>query len=132
MADAVATQTLLEDRYILIQKFTNVSDGTGEAAVKKVDVSALTPAATRVTIKRIWYSNLGMSVQLFWDATTDVFIIQLPADESGYLDFEKIGGLPNTAATGYTGDIMFTTVGHTAADTYTIVLEMKKHGTISS
>ena len=41
MADAVTSQTIVDgDRYAVI-KLTNVSDGTGESAVTKVDVSSL-------------------------------------------------------------------------------------------
>ena len=41
MADAVTTQTIIDGERNCIMKFTNVSDGTGESAVAKVDVSAL-------------------------------------------------------------------------------------------
>ena len=41
MADAVTSQTLQDGDKSVVMKFTNISDGTGEAAVKKVDVSAL-------------------------------------------------------------------------------------------
>ena len=40
MADAVTSQTLVDNDKTLVMKFTNISDGTGESAVKKVDVSA--------------------------------------------------------------------------------------------
>jgi hypothetical protein len=43
MADAVATQTIQEDGKTAIFRFTNVSDGTGESAVNKIDVSGLSP-----------------------------------------------------------------------------------------
>ena len=42
MADAVTSQTIIDGERNCIMKFTNVSDGTGESAVAKVDVSALT------------------------------------------------------------------------------------------
>ena len=46
MADAVTSQTILDDGgKNLIMKFTNISDGTGESAVAKIDVSALTKSA---------------------------------------------------------------------------------------
>ena len=39
MADAVTSQTILDDGgKNLIMKFTNISDGTGESAVAKIDV----------------------------------------------------------------------------------------------
>ena len=41
MADAVTSQTLQDGDKSVVMKFTNISDGSGEAAVKKVDVSAL-------------------------------------------------------------------------------------------
>ena len=41
MADAVTSQTLVDGPKKAVLKFTNISDGTGESAVKKVDVSAL-------------------------------------------------------------------------------------------
>ena len=41
MADAVTTQTIIDGERNCVMKFTNVSDGSGESAVAKVDVSAL-------------------------------------------------------------------------------------------
>ncbi len=41
MADTVASQTILDGPTHAVMKFTNISDGTGESAVTKVDVSAL-------------------------------------------------------------------------------------------
>ena len=41
MADAVTSQTIIDTEKRVVMKFTNLSDGSGESAVKKVDVSAL-------------------------------------------------------------------------------------------
>ena len=41
MADTVTSQTIQDGERRAVMRFTNVSDGTGESAVKKVDVSAL-------------------------------------------------------------------------------------------
>jgi hypothetical protein len=41
MADAVTSTTIQDGEKDFIVQLTNVSDGTGESAVKKVDVSAL-------------------------------------------------------------------------------------------
>jgi hypothetical protein len=124
MADAVASQTILDGSRNVVVKLTNLSDGTGEAAVLKVDVSALSGAPSRVTIDRVHYCVNGMVARLLWDATTDVTALELAGD--GCLDFTSFGGLTNNAGTGVTGDILLTTVGHTASDSYTIVLEMTK------
>lgn len=125
MADAVASQTLVDSTRNAVMKFTNISDGTGEAAVLKVDVSGLSGAPTSVKITKIEYDIQGMAVNILWDATTDVsaFII---GTGQGVLDFSQFGGLQNNAGTGVTGDIMFTTIGHTLNDTYSIILHMKK------
>ena len=124
MADAVSSQTLVDGKRNVVMKLTNTSDGTGESAVTKVDVSALNDAPSRVTIERIHYSVAGMVARLLWDATSDVTIVDLQGD--GCLDARSFGGLVNNAGTGVNGDILLTTVGHTANDSYTIILEMRK------
>ena len=131
MADAVTSQTLIDGPQTAVMKFTNVSDGTGEGAVKKVDVSALSNSAsglacTGVVIEKMWWQCIGMKVKLLFDATTDAFCIELGENQSGHHDYTSFGGLTNNAGSGVTGDIMFTTVGHTSADTYTIILYMRK------
>ena len=131
MADAVATQTLLDGERMAIMKFTNISDGTGETKVLKVDVSALANSASGkvcdgVTITKIHASTHGMEVQFFWDATTDVLCWGVPQNSQYTLDFEKFGGLTNNAGAGITGDVLFSTLDATAGDFYTITLEMTK------
>ena len=132
MADAVTSQTIFDGDKKVIQKFTNISDGTGESEVKKVDVSALTTnghgqTCTSVTIEKIWWQCVGMKTRLFFAATSNAFIIELGENQSGYHDYSSFGGLKNNAGSGVTGDILFTTVGHSSADTYTITLEMRKN-----
>ena len=131
MADAVTSQTLFDGDKHVVMKFTNISDGTGESAVKKVDVSALESdingnTCTSVAIEKIWWQCIGMKVQLFFDASSNKFIIELGENQSGYHDYSEFGGINNNAGSGKTGDIDFTTVGHTSADTYTIILKMRK------
>lgn len=124
MADTVSSQTLIDGDKNVVVKFTNLSDGTGEAAVLKVDVSALNGAPSRVTIEKIHYSVFGMVVTLLWDATTDVRIVDLQGD--GHMDLKCFGGLYNNGGAGVTGDILLTTTGHSLNDSYSIILEMKK------
>ena len=131
MADAVTSQTLFDGDKHVVMKFTNISDGTGEAAVKKVDVSALESdiygnTCSSVAIEKIWWQCIGMKVRLFFDASSDKFIIELGENQSGYHDYSEFGGISNNAGSGKTGDIDFTTVGHSSADTYTIILKMRK------
>jgi len=130
MADAVNSQTLFDGQSIAVMKFNNVSDGTGESAVTKVDVSALTAnslgkACTAVTIKRIQASINGMSVNILWDATADVSSFILSPGMFTF-DLGTSAYLWNNAGDGKTGDIQFTTIGASSGDTYSIILEMIK------
>ena len=132
MADAVATQTIQDDGKTAIFRFTNVSDGTGESAVVKIGVSSLAPdpmtnaACSSVTLQKIYYTTIGMGVKVFFDADTDVLAWQLNADWTDTLDFSDFTGIPNNSGTGKTGDIAFTTVGHSSGDVYNIVIQVSK------
>lgn len=131
MADLVASTTIQDGQRLAVMRFTNVSDGSGESAVVKVDASALEAMAngnksTNIKIMKCWWTISGMDVDLLWDASTNVHAISLTSDGAGYLDFSSFGGLPNTAGSGKTGDILITTRGHSNLDTYTIILELQK------
>ena len=131
MVDTVTSQTIQDGQRKAVLKFTNASDGTGEAAVKKVDVSALSTNAagescTSVQINRIWWQCTGMSVKIEFDASTNVLAIGLSEDSNGYHDYSDFSGIPNNAGSGKTGDLAFTTVGHSSGDTYMIILELIK------
>tara|TARA_R110000868_G_scaffold2970_3_gene20099 strand:+ start:575 stop:982 length:408 start_codon:yes stop_codon:yes gene_type:complete len=131
MADAVATQTLFDGERMAIMKFTNISDGTGETKVVKVDVSTLTSnafgkACDGVTITKIHALTHGMEVDMYWDATTDVLIGVIPQNRMYSMDLTQFGGLWNNAGAGKTGDVLFSTRDTSIGDTYTIVLEMVK------
>ena len=136
MADAVTSQTIVDTDKRAIIKLTNLSDGSGESSVKKVDVSALNShpdgtACSRVTIDQIWYDVGGMRVSLEWNASTNVVAMVLGGSAAagnvhGHMDFRSFGGIKNNAGSGIDGDIDLTTNGHTNLDHYTIVLELRK------
>ena len=136
MADAVTSQTIIDTEKRVVMKFTNLSDGNGESAVKKVDVSALTASPSgaecaRVHISQIWYAISGMRIDLEWDASSNVKALILGGGVAleptvGHLDFRSFGGIKNNAGGGITGDIDLTTLHHTNNDAYTIVLELTK------
>jgi hypothetical protein len=131
MADAVGSQTILDGERLFIAKYTNLSDGTGETGVVKVDVSTLNPnsfglACNGVKINKIYATTHGMQVRILWDATTDVFAWVIPQNSNYLMDFSSFGGIPNDAGTGKTGDILFTTQDASAGDSYTVVLECLK------
>jgi len=126
MADTVDTKVIRNKHGRYVVKLTNISDGTGESGVVKVDVSALLnasgAAATMAHVWRIEYNIQGYtSVRLHWDAATDDEIAVLPTG-SGVLDFSPEGGMTDPQSTTPVGDIKFTTAGATAGNTYDITL----------
>lgn len=131
MADTVASQTIQDGERTAVLRFTNVSDGTGESNVAKVDVSALAKnsagkSCTEVAIQRIYWATVGMSVKLDFDATANTLAIGLPADSTGDEYYDNFTAIPNNAGSGKTGDILFSTTGHSSGDTYMIILELIK------
>jgi hypothetical protein len=131
MTDAVATQVLVDDTRRAVFKFTNISDGTGEAAALKIDVSTLSSylgnACTGVSIQRVDAITAGMGINMLWDATTDVVILTVGEADFVSFDFSRFGGLTDNSGTGKTGDILFSTVGATLGDRYTVVMEVLKN-----
>jgi len=65
-----------------------------------------------------------------FNATTDVRLMTLVDEHQAHEKFDSIcglGGLPNNASTGKTGDIIFTSVGLGAGDTGHVLLRVKKN-----
>ena len=212
MADAVTSQTLVDTEKKAIFKFTNISDGSGEANVKKIDVSTLTWAKHTITLsgaaspnfkigevltvgaekylvtgftagastvtvvgwdntnkkataidasssgsdavsggvsgsntrtyssiaeqdfellvtKIQWICN-GMTVIVEWDGSdAEKVIAQLSGNGIINMPGLEWPGIPNNAtgdSGAVLGDIQFTTVGHSSADSYTVIMECKK------
>jgi hypothetical protein len=124
----VATQILQDGPRNAVFKFTN-DNGDTESAVLKVDVSTLSGfngrIPTAVRIEKIEYSLTGMSVSILWDATADVLAWELTPDADNEINFRS-APLVNNAGAGVTGDILFTTIGGSAGDSYSIILHMVK------
>lgn len=131
MADALTSQVIQDGGHTAILKFTNISDGTGQAAAVLVDVSSLSSdpltnqVCNGVTLQSISYSNVGMGVELLWDANANVPLLNLLQNWSDQLDFSDYG-IPNNSGTGRTGDILITTTGATAGDAYFLLLTLTK------
>ena len=131
MADAVTSQIILDGERLFIGKFTNISDGTGETAVVKIDVSTLSSnaagnACNGVKINKIYATTHGMEVRILWDASTDQFAWVVPQNTNYLMDLSSFGGIPNNAGTGVNGDLLFTTSDASSGDMYSIVLECIK------
>lgn len=128
MADSVNTNVQFNGSRRYIVRLTNKSDGTGESAVKKVDISLLRNgkgiAPTAVNVRSIQWSMQGFSsVQLFWDHTTDDLIDNL-ATGNGYRDYGEDSVLADPRSSGGDGSILLTTNGAVSGATYDLLLEL--------
>ena len=125
MVDTVNSYVLNNNgrRYVL--RLTNESDGTGESAVTKIDVSTLTDAngvtASYLAIDRIEYSVWGFNyLTLYFDADTDDELAVLSGQ--GVMDWSMEGGFVDPLSTGTTGDIKLTTDGGADGSGYDITI----------
>jgi hypothetical protein len=129
MADAVDVRTINDGDKNLVVHLQSVSDGTGESAVQKIDISGLSFSDGRVpttlSLQEIQWDMQGINyVQLLFDATTDDEMVTLSGN--GYKNFEDVGGLSDPQSTGYTGDILLTTGGATSGGSYDIIARFSK------
>jgi hypothetical protein len=130
MPDAVSTQTLLDGERLVIQKFTNQSDGTGETNVPKIipanlSSNAAGQACTGVKINKIWFATHGLEVLIRFGGATPGYAFMLPQNMSYEYDFSSFGGLTNNATTP-TGTVTFTTEDASNGDGYTVIIEAIK------
>jgi hypothetical protein len=129
MADTVDVKTVFSGRNRHVLHLTNISDGTGESGVVKLDISTLvgpdgTPP-TKTVIEELQWSIRGFSdVRLFWDHDVDDEIDILAAG-SGYFNYIGAGGLVDPGSTGGTGDIILTTSGTAVGNTYDITISLR-------
>lgn len=142
MADAVTSQTLKDHAKGYAIKLTNISDGTGETDVIKVDASTLIAntgvGAERLTITKLFWSvasgtssTMSPRITLKWAGSSNTTIATLTG--SGYWDLTTGGQCPFTNnAPAPTGDILLSTTGFTANAAYTVVIEGKKMAGFSS
>ena len=130
MADIVTTQTLTDTSgQKFVVKMTNLSDGTGENLVKKVDASEttfMTEDGNR-KIAKIWYSintaNAKSAVELMWDGATNSTAVNLSGN--GHWDLRTSGNEITNNATTPTGDVLLSTKNFASGDNYTILLEFR-------
>jgi hypothetical protein len=129
MADTVTSEYVYSGHKRKLLHLTNISVGTGESNVVKIDVSALTFAGgkvpTYVTVDWIAYNIQGMSsVRLYFDATTDDELAILPSGQ-GEIDFTAYGGKTDPRSSGTTGDVLLTTNGQSSGGTYDITIAFR-------
>ena len=127
MADVVSTQVLTDTTGVKFGvKMTNISDGTGENLVKKVDASNttfMTEDGER-KISKIFYSintaNPKSAVELIWDGETNATAVLLSGQ--GFWDLRADGNEITNNATTPTGDVLLSTKNFAIGDNYTILV----------
>ena len=130
MADTVLNTTVFDGAKKLITHYNVVSDGTG-GTTTIVDVSALNSNNGK-TCKTVRLNKVSFNVsvtapadaiRMVWGGSDVVF--QTLAGEMEY-DYSSFGGLKNTEASGFTGDVNVVLPACTNGDTGTIVCEWIK------
>ena len=125
VTDSIVIETTPR-RYIV--RFLNVYVDTGESAVVKVDKSTLTASngaePRDLIIDEIEWTIQGYTyIKLLWDHTTDDEIAVLTG--TGYRNYWSSGGLKDPRSAGGTGDVVATTVGTTAGNSYDITINCR-------
>ena len=151
MANIYTTQVLKDDTQHVVIKWTAMFDGTGqESNTVRLQANTLYGAlATNgfpiantqggaantslpyhgLSVHRVWYDCAsGGDVELFWNATTPNTILFL----NGNGEYDGAGNWitisnPTIGTPGSNGNIGITTRGMAANDSYSIIVEMRKH-----
>ena len=132
MADTVLNTTVFDGAKKLITHYNVVSDSSG-STTKIVDVSGLNSNNGK-TCKTVRLNKVSFNVSV----TAQVDALRMNWDNSGTnvdfltmngemeYDYSSFGGLPNTEATNFTGDVNITLPACTAGDSATVVCEWIK------
>ena len=121
MAATATEQVLADGPRNLILKYTIAGTTNDTSAGILVNVSdfvdrdGVALGANALTLYSVQACLTGFSCKLSWDASTDVDLIEIPADAEVNQDFSKFGGIKDNSAGSSTGDVLFTTTGYTAA-----------------
>ena len=130
MADTVSTQVLSDTTGVkYVVKMTNISDGSGETNVKKIDASETTFMSEdgERRVARVYYSvNVSdnkSGVELVWDGATNATGVLLSGQ--GYWDLRTAGNSIGNNATTPTGDVLLSTKNFANGDNYSIIVEFR-------
>ena len=132
MADTVLNTTVFDGSKKLITHYNVVSDNSG-GTTKIVDVSALNTnngkSCVKVRLNKVSF-NVSVTAQvdalrMNWDNSgTNVDFLTMNGEME--YDYSSFGGLPNTEATNFTGDVNITLPACTSGDSATVVCEWIK------
>ena len=132
MADTVLNTTVFDGSKKLITHYNVVSDGSG-GTTKILDVSGLNTnnqkSCVKVRLNKVSF-NVSVTAQvdalrMNWDNSgTNVDFLTMNGEME--YDYSSFGGLPNTEATNFTGDVNITLPACTSGDSATVVCEWIK------
>jgi hypothetical protein len=130
MADLVTTQIITDTSGVkFVVKLTNVSDGSGENNILKVDASNTTFMSEdgNRKISKVYYSVNATSpksiVEIKWAGATTATALLLSGQ--GFFDFRTAGNeIPNNAITP-NGDVLLSTRNFANGDSYFLVIEFR-------
>ncbi len=136
MPNTVTNTRILTSKHMVVQYITIASDGSEETDLVIYDSSAVAAALVPAiadpldcTILSIYATvsaaAITATVNLEFDAGTDVLALNIPVNTVVKNDFRPIGGLANTSGSNITGDITLTTTGLTSGDSMTIILAVR-------
>ena len=130
MADTVTTQTIADTsgvKYVI--KMTNLSDGSGETNIKKIDASETTFMSEdgERRIARVYYSvnvsDAKSGVELIWDGATNSTALFLSGQ--GTIDLRTDGNSFKNDAITPTGDVLLSTKNFAKGDNYSLIVEFR-------
>lgn len=139
MADVVTTTVLENGPRRFVAQFTNLSDGTGETGVVKINATSSGTLGVTIAgvvyfpgvhlkINDLWYDIGSMKLRIQWVASVNTDCLVLSGFGHWPLTDRRAGfqGLINPNNAGATGSIAFTTVGAALNSSYTVILECVK------
>jgi len=129
MADVVAVQTIFAGTDKVTIHLTNISDGTGESAVKKLDISTLKCANGRAPTKLSLWEVEGlcavMTVKIYSNFGTTPLTWSVLGGTPIHICYANVGGLVDTGTGTGDGSVLLTTTGHTSAARYDLKLTFR-------
>lgn len=133
MANSLTTQILENGERNVVINIVGILDTADLSNVVVADISALANASDNPTPNRLAIMNMEysieptLSVQVQFDATAQVVAQTL--NGYGKQKFENVGGIPNNAGAGVTGDITLSTEGFAALAVlhFSLKLKLKKY-----
>jgi len=145
MANIYGEQRLVDTNKRAVIKLTATIDGNNAANLIVVDTSTLAYAMNannylmvtnthprpcyNVAIKRVWGDvNVSGVVKLGWanDSNTDIIVLGPDVHHWNFGEEGLNAPIRNTTGANSTGDIIISTIGATANNSYTLFLELSK------